>query len=102
MIIDRLDHEQKAEIVGRLFEQFILNKIQLDDFLRLAIAVEKTYLTDLAYIDIRYNIYADRTGQERLVFLRKVDEPMIKANLASSGLLSVNVVEKNQSNYSRK
>ena len=50
MIIDRLDHFDKASIVGKLFAAFLGQKIEYDNFQRLSFIIDKVFLGDLLLI----------------------------------------------------
>lgn len=46
-IIDKCDNHEKAKYIGKLFQCFIDENIEYDDFLRASRSVELTYLGDL-------------------------------------------------------
>ncbi len=47
LIIQRLDETEKAQILGKLFTNYLLKNISQDIFFRLSFAVDKTFLSSL-------------------------------------------------------
>lgn len=92
-ILERLDDERKAEIIGRLFKNLILEKIKAIDYLRLSLIVDRTYLTDLTYFDMRYNMNCRISKEEKYKFSVDNDTKFITENLTTSGLLTKKTVE---------
>src|ERR1700748_14964 len=44
IILDKLEREEKATLIGKLFKSYIEEKITKDDFLRVSIMIERCYL----------------------------------------------------------
>lgn len=76
-ILDRYDHMTKAEILAKLFIGYIDEKITYEEFLRLSISIERTFINDLN----RLHLYYKRN-------LEEVDD-LILQNLYQSGLVSM-------------
>lgn len=55
IILDRLDKDEKAFIIGNLFKLHILKIISREKFFRLASIVERAYLADLLALHSVYN-----------------------------------------------
>jgi hypothetical protein len=47
MLLERFDHMEKPKILARLLQAKVLNKIDMNNFLRLANVLEKSYVHDL-------------------------------------------------------
>ena len=96
-LIDRLDDTDKAEIVGKLFNALIKEKIKTDDFLRLTSIIDKVYIGDLKYVDFRYGDDKKMTKEERLEYFQSINESTIQESLVNSGLMTFdeeeNVIE---------
>ena len=62
-IINRIDSEEKPKIIGRLFKNFILKKINYVEFLKLSYIVENIFYFDLKklnnFFEIKYPISTD-------------------------------------------
>lgn len=91
LIIDRLDDEKKAKMLGKLCKAFILRQLDKNIFSRLAPVIERTYFDDLEFFYTRYqNRISDsrvRTSQELVEFeLHEESKPMI-GNLVNAGLI---------------
>lgn len=64
LIIDSLDDDEKAVILGKLFKRTIEGKITIDTFHRLAIGIKNIYLEDLLmfiewHSQSQYNLHED-------------------------------------------
>jgi hypothetical protein len=92
-IIERLDDEMKSEIIGRLFKNLILEKIKTDEFFRISLIIDKTYLNDLFYLDIGYNMNCKVPEYEQHKFHQENDTNFINENLTTTGLLTKESVE---------
>lgn len=68
IILNRLDDDNKATIIGKLFKNTILGKVTFDNFKRLTYIIDNTYLDDLELlkdneylqninVDIKSNLY---------------------------------------------
>ena len=66
--LNRLDDDEKASMIGKLFKYTILGEIEYDDFNRLTYIIDKGYITDLKLLkdnlylyhmndDIKINLY---------------------------------------------
>src|SRR5690606_20178951 len=91
-IIERLDDEKKSEIIGRLFKNLILEKIKTVDYLRLSLIIDKTYLTDLIYLDMGHNINCKVPEDEQHKLYQENDIDFIQESLATAGLLKKETV----------
>lgn len=82
--LNRLNDIDKSEIIGRLFKQTILNKINFNDFNRLTHIIDNAYIDDLKLL--KDNIYLQHLNDD------------IKSNLHQVGLLNQNIsdVEKHK------
>lgn len=88
-IIERLDEERKSSIIGRLFSNLILGKINTADYLRLSVIVDKTSITDLIFLELSYrppNINSNSDNELRK-FYRENDTDFIRECLVIAGLL---------------
>ncbi|KAA5537045.1 hypothetical protein F0919_05060 [Taibaiella lutea] len=47
IILDKLEREEKATLLGRLFKAYLEQKIDKEDFLRMSIMIERAFLEDL-------------------------------------------------------
>lgn len=65
VILDRLDEEEKASILGNLFKLYVYEIITKDKFLRLAAIVEKSYLSDLKAFYKILDVYDEFQGYDR-------------------------------------
>ncbi len=77
IILDRLDHLTKAELLAKTFCAFVDGKINYQDFLRLSSSIEKAFIDDLTNISEYYK----RNLQE-------VDENILQ-NLYQCGLVGI-------------
>lgn len=75
--LNRLNDIDKAEIIGRLFKQTILSKINFNDFNRLTHIIDNAYIDDLKLL--KDNIYLQHLNND------------IKSNLHQVGLLNQNI-----------
>ena len=75
--LNRLDDDEKAEIIGRLFKQAILSKIEIEDFNRLSHIIDNSYISDIRLLK----------DNPHLSYI----ENDVKSNLNQVGLLSVSV-----------
>ena len=54
-IIDRCNDNEKAEIIGKLFRNFLIERISYDEFTRAASCIESVFLPDLLkFVDERW------------------------------------------------
>lgn len=67
-IIDKCFDEEKAEILGKLFNAFLLEKLSYDEFLRAATCIENVFIPDLlVFVDERWDeIDVDRDAESLL------------------------------------
>jgi hypothetical protein len=84
IVIDRLDNDEKAQIMGKLLKALIYEKIELDMFFRLINILEKVFINDLRILNGHFN---DKSNDEtRIDNLYKLDD-IVKINLANNGLM---------------
>lgn len=50
LVLDRLDDELKASIIGRIYKACLLGKVTLNEYLRLTMIIERTFICDLINI----------------------------------------------------
>lgn len=94
-IVDRLDEVLKAEMIGKLFKAYVEGNITNQEFLRLSLIIEKTYLNDLVCFVLSYG-YEDKSKREqfRSFFDENIDQMHhIEEALVTSGLLVQSVIE---------
>lgn len=92
-ILGKLDDESKAEIIGRLFNNLALEKVKPANYLRLSLIIDKTYSTDLLYLDIGYNVLCKIPDEEQHKFYTENDIDYINDSLVTAGLLTKEIVE---------
>lgn len=80
-LIERLDDIEKPEIIGRLFNAAIKEKITYDEFLRLSLIVDKAYLPDLSIL-------------KRTIINPRDYNQITKEHFASIGIMSIEYKEK--------
>ncbi len=81
LILDRLDDLNKPEIVARVFQAFMANKISYSEFRRLASAIDIAFLDDLlALLEEKPSLMVKRGHREN-----------IRENLFRAGLCSIAV-----------
>jgi hypothetical protein len=91
IILERFDDVEKAQITGNLFKATILDKIQVNDFFKLASIIDRSYIDDIKAFCYRRN---DNVSEEtRLAFGYRYSS-MTKKNLASLGLLNEIIITK--------
>jgi len=83
-ILDRLDDSYKSEIIGKLFRNYIYNKINLNDFLRMCFIVERTYYKDLKYFNYSYN--PNNIDDDE-------DEEMLESKSSKDALVNMGLIE---------
>jgi hypothetical protein len=93
LILDRLDEEDKAEVLGNLFKAAIEGKISVDEFLRLSVIVDKIYLKDLKALVIRAHADNDYADELEELFHKWYLYEMDKKNLSSLGVLREEIHE---------
>ena len=78
VILDRYDHLTKAQILAKLFKALIDEKLSHNNFLRLSVSIERTFIEDLLNLNEIYNKN-----------LEEIDGTALQ-NLYQSGLVSLN------------
>jgi hypothetical protein len=92
-IIDKCEDSEKATYIGKLFQSFIEEKIDYDDFLRASRCIEQTHLEDLKrFIKEKWNKLSmeeagDLVGAGLMVAI--YSEPKIVWDSIEDGTLSV-------------
>jgi len=86
VLIDSLDDDEKAVILGKLFKKTIEGKLDLSDFHRLSIGINKIYLADL-YMFIEW--------QSQSFYELHED---IQSSLYSNGFLSIKIGDAKKDN----
>lgn len=86
LILDRLDEEEKALILGNLFKLYVLEVITRNQFLRLSSIVEKAFLNDLIVFHKAVNIHEEMRGYYREVH-NAFSKYEVKLSLYNLGLL---------------
>lgn len=81
VLIDSLDEDEKAEILGKLFKKTIEKKIDIETFNRLAIGIKNIYLTDL-------NLFIEWNSQSTYDLHEDTN-----SSLYQNGFLSINLKE---------
>ena len=67
-IIDKCYDNEKAEILGKLFNAYLAEKINYDDFLRAATCVENVFIPDLLkFVDARWDDFNVEEDAESLL-----------------------------------
>ncbi|WP_430937310.1 hypothetical protein [Saccharicrinis sp. 156] len=84
LVIDRLDEESKASIVGKLFCKLIEGKIDRNEYFRLVNLVEKVFIGDLEVI--KYKAESYREIERPMEIFRELDNEFFKETMANFGI----------------
>jgi len=86
-IIDKCYDNEKAEILGKLFNAYLAEKINYDDFLRAATCVENVFIPDLLkFVDDRWEEFN----------VEKDAESLLTAGLVNLGQIEPSIDKKTQ------
>jgi hypothetical protein len=84
LVIDRLDEETKASIIGKLFCKLVEGIVERDEYFRLVNLVEKVFIADLELI--KYKAEAYRATERPMEVLRELDNEFFKETMANFGI----------------
>lgn len=83
LLLERSDDMEKPKIIGKLFSNFVLSRIDLETFFRLAQIVDRSHLPDLKLLATKHNN----------PFLNQWLTPIQIETLYNLGLLSVKLID---------
>lgn len=86
LTLERLDKEDKAEILGKLTGALFLKFLQPKDYLRLCGIVERTFYSDLVFLYRQHSDPARYEGKSYVPIIRTTDSEFISNNLITQGL----------------
>lgn len=83
-IIDRLDDEKKAIVIGRLFKNLLKERITIKEFLKLSSIIDNTFIDSLEYIQRKS---AENANTVRSIYQEFGGGEVISKHLCSIGLM---------------
>lgn len=100
-IIEKLDDSYKSKIIGKLFKSYIYDKINLNDFLRLSLIIERSFYKDLKYFAYDNSLRHIEDKETRSTFFSEMNRSDAFESLTNLGLLTVQISENihEQKNY---
>jgi hypothetical protein len=75
--LNRLNDDEKATFIGRLFKKTIIGELEYNDFIRLTHIIDNAYIEDLKLLENNYH-------------LGKIDDD-VKSNLHQVGLIKQSI-----------
>lgn len=75
--LNRLNDDEKATFIGRLFKKTIIGKLEYKDFIRLTHIIDNAYIEDLKLLENNY-------------YLERIDND-VKSNLHQIGLIKQSI-----------
>lgn len=100
-LIEKLDNSYKSEIIGKLFKSYIYDKINLNDFLRLCLIIERAFHNDLKYFVYNNSPRLTENEETRSNFFSEINRSDAFNSLSNLGLLTAQISENihEQTNY---
>jgi len=85
LVLERLDDEQKASMIGKLCRALILKEITAEQYYRASLIVERSYSFDLHFF---YEFFKSYLQQHPLEYGKNNDTETIAGNLVLNGLMT--------------